>query len=103
MEAMDGSSSSGGIRSIAPSTTPEILGPEVGSTNKDTDQEISKDEKAAQEWEQKYYKEKAQSLKVLQADTMRIVNVSSSMKLAPTSKMESVINGRNKGKEMVQE
>ena len=43
------------------------------------------------------------AIKILQPNTIRIVDVSSSMKLALASKVESVISGRNKGKEAIPE
>ena len=59
--------------------------------------------KATQEWEQKYYEEKAWSINILQEYTKRIVDVSSSTKPVPALKVESVLSGRNTGKEVVQE
>ena len=43
--------------------------------------------KIAQEWEQKYYEKKARSIKILQADTMRVADVSSSKKPVLASKV----------------
>ena len=59
--------------------------------------------KVSWEWGEKYYEEKAKSIRILQADTMRVANISSSTKPMLASKVESTINASNKGKEMVQE
>ena len=55
--------------------------------------------KATREWEQKYYKEKARSIKILQADTMTITKISSSTKPILVSKVDTTVS--NKGNEVV--
>ena len=59
--------------------------------------------KVAREWEQKYYKEKAISIKILQADTMRVAKVSLSTKPVLASKVETIVGSGSKGKEVIRE
>ena len=54
--------------------------------------------KVDREWDQKYYKEKARSIRILQADTMRVTNVSPSTKLVLALIVESTIRVNGKGK-----
>ena len=55
--------------------------------------------KVAWEWDQKYYEEKARSIKILHDSTIRVIEISSSTKPMPASKMEITVS--NKGKEVV--
>ena len=52
--------------------------------------------KATQEWEQKYYEEKAKLIKILQADTIRVAEISSSIKPMLASKVETTIGSKRK-------
>ena len=59
--------------------------------------------KDAREWEQKYYKEKARSIRILHINPMKIANITQSTKPELASKVESSSNTGNKGKEVVRE
>ena len=59
--------------------------------------------KTAQEWVQKYYDENARSIRIHQANTMRVIEISSFTKPVLASKVETNISNNSKGKELVQE
>ena len=52
--------------------------------------------KAAREWEQKYYEEKSQSIQILHAEAMKVVEVSSPRKPMIASKVELTSRSKRK-------
>ena len=98
METKDGSSTSGGTGPVTPGPAPKFSKKSDQPTTTQI-RRYQRIKKAAREWEQKYYEEKSRSIRILQAEAMKVVDVSSPRKPVIASKVESTSG--SKGNEVL--